>query len=80
MRPVQFNDPQCRRGDDPAHRCTDKYGDWFASPVRPARPGATCWWETMQRLEDERRLERALLRAYLADLDQLTTLEQAGIL
>lgn len=69
----QFNDEQCRKADDPAHRCTDKFGAWFASPVRPARPGSTCWWETIQQLEDERALEEAALRrlAAASTLDDL---------
>lgn len=45
----QFNDSQCRRADDPAHRCTDKFGDHWASPVREPRPGSMCWSETLTR-------------------------------
>lgn len=65
----QFNDPQCRKADDPAHRCTDKHGAWFESPVRPARPGSVCWWETMRRLEDDRAEEQRDLEAFRAWLD-----------
>lgn len=75
MAAQQFNDQQCRRADDPAHRCTDKFGDWFASPLRPARPGAVCWWETIMRLEDERLAEHAALQ-HLADSSTLDAFAQ----
>lgn len=70
----QFNDPQCRRADDPAHRCTDKHGDWFASAVRAARPGSLCWWERLKRAEDQRLRDANALRR-LTDALTLEDLE-----
>jgi hypothetical protein len=72
----QFNDPQCRKAADPAHRCTDKHGHWFASPLRAARPGTTCWWEQMQRLEETRKAVLDDLAKFAADVQSASTLDE----